>query len=279
MRNFARLGVALAVPLLSISAANAAAVRFDAVGDQILVPNDDLSTGLVDIGFTVNFFGSVSDQLYVNNNGNVTFDAALGTYTPFNLTSTSREIIAAFFGDVDTRDGLGIVSYGQVSVGGRDAFSVTYRDVGYFSRGGDLRNTFQIILIDRSDTGEGNFDIEFNYDRIEWETGGASGGSGGLGGNSARVGYSNGTGEEGTFFELMGSAVNGAFLDTGDIGTALILNSLGSTVDGRYVFNARAGQITEGPEEPEMSAVPLPGAAAFLLTGLIGAAIARRRAA
>jgi hypothetical protein len=44
--------------------------------------NDDGSTGAVGIGFTTNFFGQNFTQLFVNNNGNVTFDGPLGTFTP-----------------------------------------------------------------------------------------------------------------------------------------------------------------------------------------------------
>jgi len=40
-----------------------------------LPPNDDGSTGLVSLGFSFNFFGTTYTQLYVNNNGNVTFDS------------------------------------------------------------------------------------------------------------------------------------------------------------------------------------------------------------
>ena len=38
---------------------------------------DDNSTGLVPIGFTINFFGTDYTDLFVNNNGNVTFDDPL----------------------------------------------------------------------------------------------------------------------------------------------------------------------------------------------------------
>jgi len=82
----------------------------------------------------------------------------------------------------------------------------------------------------------------FNYDQIQWETGQASGSdANGRGGDSARVGYSNGTGAAGTFFELIGSAVNGAFLDGGP--NALISNRLNSNINGRYIFQARDGTI------------------------------------
>jgi hypothetical protein len=44
---------------------------------NFLPANDDSSTGLVPIGFTANFFGQSYSGLFVNNNGNVTFDSAL----------------------------------------------------------------------------------------------------------------------------------------------------------------------------------------------------------
>jgi hypothetical protein len=109
----------------------------------------------------------------------------------------------------------------------------------------DKLNSFQVILVDRSDTGAGNFDIEFNYDQIQWETGDASGGTGGLGGSSAAVGYSNGTGTPGTFFELPGSHVNGALLDGGP--SALINTTKEASTPGRLHFLVRNGVVVVGP--------------------------------
>lgn len=208
-----------------------------------LAGNDDSSTGLVNIGFTVNFYGLTFNQLYVNNNGNVTFDQALSTYTPFSLTSTGRQIIAPFFGDVDTRAG-NLTRYGSDTVDGRPAFAVNWRDVGYFSVHTDKLNTFQLVMVDRSDIAPGDFDFEFNYNRIQWETGDASSGVNGLGGFPARAGFSNGTGAAGSFFELAGSAVSGALIDGGP--NALISSSLNSPVLGRYLFQVRGGQVTVG---------------------------------
>ena len=73
---------------------------FDA---NVLEANDDGSTGAVDLGFTANFFGQEFGSVFVNNNGNITFDAPLSSFTPFDLTSTSQAIIAPFFADIDTR--------------------------------------------------------------------------------------------------------------------------------------------------------------------------------
>lgn len=205
-----------------------------------LAGNDDGSIGPVNLGFTLDFFGYSYSQVYVNNNGNLTFDGAQGTYTPYDLTSTGRQIIAPFFADVDTRAG-NTVTYGTGTVDGHLAFGVNYLDVGYYSRHTDKTNRFQVVLIQREDLGPGDFDIEFNYGRILWETGDASGGSGGLGGNSARAGFSNGTQTPGTFYELQGSAIDGYFLDGAE--TGLIHHSIDSDVPGRYVFLARSGTV------------------------------------
>jgi hypothetical protein len=161
--------------------------------DNTLPANDDGSTGLVPIGFAINFFGANYTDLYVNNNGNVTFTGPLGTYTPFPIINTGVPMLAPFFADVDTRGaGSGLVQYGPDTLGGRSVFGVNWIDVGYFPSQTNLLNSFQLIITDRSDIGAGDFDFEFNYDQILWETGGASGGSGGLGGSSARAGWSNG---------------------------------------------------------------------------------------
>ncbi len=213
---------------------------FDA---NTLGPSDDGTSSAINLPFSLNFLGVLESSVYVDNNGNITFDTPLSTYTPFDLTSTNHQIIAPFFADVDTRgSGSGVVTYGIDTVDGHTAFGVDYFDVGYYGEHTDKLNVFQVILIDRSDTGAGNFDIELNYDSIQWETGDASGGHDGLGGSSARAGFSNGTGDPGTFYELPGSAVNGALLDSNPA-TGLINNSLGSTVPGRYVFSARNGSI------------------------------------
>ncbi len=217
-------------------------------------PNDDLSTSAVNLPFPVNFFGTTYNQLFVNNNGNVTFGEALGTYTPFGLTGNiGVPIIAPFFADVYTlTPGSDVVHYGVDTVNGQQAFGVNWENVAYFAEpeGDDcppaiLLNSFQLIVISRPDTGAGNFDMEFNYDKIQWETGSASGGVCGLGGSSAAVGYSNGTGDAGTNFQLAGSLVNGAFLDVPTaVGFPGLINSdLSSTMLGRYEFQVRNGVV------------------------------------
>lgn len=189
----------------------------------------------IPIGFPINFYGQTFSSLFLNNNGNVTFDAALGEFTPFGLVNTRSEIIAPFFADVDTRF-AGIVTFGNDTVDGHQAFGVDWIGVGYYNVANqtDKSNSFQVILINRSDRRPGDFDIEFNYDVVQWETGDASGGSDGLGGGSAVVGFSNGSGQPGTSLQFSGSGIPHSFLDINPGG--LIHNSLNTNVLGRYVI-------------------------------------------
>lgn len=205
-----------------------------------LPANDDGSSEAVTIPFQLKFFGTGYSELYVNNNGNVTFGSSQSQYTPNDLTgATARPIIAPFFADVDTNGpGSNVVTYGSSADG--NTFCVNWADVGYYSAKDDKLNTFQLLLT-RNDSGAGrvagDFDITFNYDRVQWETGQASGGVGGLGGTSAAVGFSAGTGQTGTYVQLPGSLVNGALLDGGT--NALVSSSQNSTQLGRYRYQVR----------------------------------------
>lgn len=255
--------------LLSVQSAMGATV-VAGFNSSSLSANDDGSTGLLSLGFSANFFGTTYTQVYANNNGNVTFTGPLGTFTPFNLYTTGTPIIAPFFADVDTRGAASdLMRFGTGTFGGRDAFGVTWSGVGvgYFPSATDKLNNFQLLLVDRSDTGAGNFDIYFNYDKITWETGGASGGASGLGGSSARAGFSNGTAANS--FEIAGSAVNGAFLDS-NAATGLI-HSSNIGVDGRFRFEVRNGNIV-------IDNVPDSGSTLALLgLALVGVAALRRK--
>src|SRR5437667_3702930 len=73
-----------------------------------------------------------NSTVYVNNNGNLTFDSPLSTFTPFNLLQTSRLIVAPFFADVDTRVG-NLLTFGSGTLGGRSAFGVNWPGVGCYS--------------------------------------------------------------------------------------------------------------------------------------------------
>ena len=199
---------------------------------QILARNDDSSTDKVQIGFLINFFGSSNTTLYVNNNGNVTFDGAQAAYTPTPLNYLGIRIIAPYWADVDTRDTASdLVKYGNGTVNGHAAFGVDWVNVGYYAVHADKLLSCQLVIIDRSDIIAGDFDMEFNYSKVQWEWGDASKYS------PPHAGFSNGIGDT----ELPGSGVQGAFLDS-NVATGLIYHNLNSSVPGRYFFSFRNGQ-------------------------------------
>jgi hypothetical protein len=262
---------------------------FDAAA---LPAGDDASSGPVKTGFAVNFFGQTFDSIYVNTNGNLTFGAPLSDFTPVPLGRLRAAVVAPFFADVDTT-AAGRITYGAGTVDGHAAFAATWSGVGYYNARSDRVNDFQAVIVNRSDTGAGNFDAEFNYGRVQWEAGDFNGGIDGQGGSTARVGFAGGSGQPGTYYELPGSGVPGAFLDT-SVQTALAGAMLNSDTPGRVVLHGRDGVITGGlvelptpagdtPGPPPIdgagggvAGTPEPGTLALACVGILGLAVRYR---
>ncbi|GAB1622604.1 hypothetical protein AAOGI_26540 [Agarivorans albus] len=212
-------------------------------GELAMDRNDDGSSNQLDLPFEINYFGNSYDQFFINNNGNITFESSLSGYTPIPFPIAEQPIIAPFWADVDT----GCDSCGEVYVGSPSdgVVAVTWDNVGYYDENSDKSNSFQAVLIDRSDTGAGNFDVEFRYDKLEWTTGDASDGENGLGGTPAQAGYDAGDGEN--FFALPGS-FSEDILD--------LVSSSNTGEDGVWRFAIREGALPGAtPENPIMPVV------------------------
>jgi hypothetical protein len=200
--------------------------------DFALPPEDDDPSSNATLPFAISYYGVTYSNLFVNNNGNVTFDSSQWAYTPTPLSKLNIRVIAPYWADVDTRGaGSDVVTYGNGTVDGHGAFGVDWVNVGYYQQHTDKLLSCQLVIIERSDIAPGDFDMEFNYYQVQWEWGDVSSGY------PARVGYSDGVDD----YELVGSGVDGAFQDT-NVVSGLIYHNLNSPVPGRYVFYFRDGQ-------------------------------------
>lgn len=163
-------------------------VPWDSTFTLAMAPNDDGSTGQITLPFTFTLYGTPYNYCWVNNNGNVTFDYGLGSYTPWGFPSGDNPMLAPFFADVDTR-GTGSVWY-KIEA---NRMIVIWDHVGYYSYGDDKLNTFELIFSDGTDPliGLGN-NVAFSYADMAWTTGSASGGVDGFGGSPATVGINKG---------------------------------------------------------------------------------------
>lgn len=169
--------------------------------------NDDGSGQVFLDGWSFDFYGTAWNDIYVNNNGNVSFGAPFSAFSSSGFPVAGFPMIAPFWGDVDTRgdDGTdGAVWIKEWSTNAGDSVNrlvIVWDNVGYYNSSTDLLNTFQLILTDGNDPaiGMGN-NVCFCYDDMQWTTGSASGGSGGFGGTPATVGANQGNGVD--FFQV-----------------------------------------------------------------------------
>ena len=207
-------------------------------GEHALALGDDPSSAAIDItsvfGPTgLNFFGIAHATMYVNNNGNVTFDSPLPQFAPDAISAGSLPIIAPFWADVDTRPSSGSaadhVYWDLDTMNG--VVTVTWNAVGHYDRDASPSNSFQLQLVNR---GGGDFDIIFRYASIDWTTGDDIVGAGTLPGEVARAGYSAGNGV--SYFELAQS---------GHDAQVLALDSTAGNTGrtGTYVFKVRNGDV------------------------------------
>jgi uncharacterized protein (TIGR03382 family) len=219
-------------------------------GTECLSPNDDDSSAAIDLrpAFPsgLRFFGAMHTSVFVNTNGNITFSGPLGTYTPDPFPVAGQPMIAPYWGDVDIR-GEGDCSGFLGDLGCSDPLEngvfwylepglmvVTWDTVGYFGCHDDLKMSFQLILTAAPTCGgEGDFDVEFRFNRCEWTTGDASGGKGGFGGTPAQAGFDGGNLRD--FVTIPGS-----FTDTIH---EVMCNDSNVTEPGVWRFQIRSGTV------------------------------------
>lgn len=174
--------------------------------------NDDGSTALINLPFNFCFYGQNQNQVYINNNGNISFGAPYSTFSANSFPDPNFIMIAPFWADVDTRNtASGLVYYKVTST----YMVVRWEAVGYFNNYADKVNDFQLIITNGTDPilPSGN-NVNFCYGDMQWTTGDASSGVGGFGGTPATVGVNRGNGVDYIQigrFDQPGTAYDGPF--------------------------------------------------------------------
>jgi nidogen-like len=160
--------------------------------------NDDDSSLAIPLGFNFDFYGSTFTDVFINDNGNVSFGTPFAEFTATGFPVAGFPMIAPFWADVDSRDALSGIVYFKSEA---HRFTVIWDHVGYYNTHSDKQNTFEVILSDGTDpiVGIGS-NVCFCYDDMQWTTGDASGGIGGFGGVPATVGANRGDGID--FFQI-----------------------------------------------------------------------------
>jgi hypothetical protein len=100
--GFAALLAALVLSAVPASAAPGAVQNITGCQTSALRATDDGSSGQIALGFTAHMYDSAFSDVYINNNGNLTVDAPLSKFTPFDFRETGSPSISPFFADVDT---------------------------------------------------------------------------------------------------------------------------------------------------------------------------------
>jgi hypothetical protein len=202
--------------------------------------NDDGFSGPINLGFTLNYFGTNYTSFYINNNGNVSFGSGISAYIPTGPTGASAPVISPYFGDADSRGAnSGVVHLNQSA----NQSIVTWDHIGYYDSHDDKLNTFQLVLRGPDyavPSGEGQ--IGFFYTTMGWESTDTS--------QVSAIGFGDGSGN--------GQVLEGSL----QAGTAAL-------VQNKYIWFNLAGGVPVVPPvtPPPTSPVPEPGSISLLAFG------------
>jgi len=209
--------------------------------------NDDGFRGPINLGFSLNFFGTTYTQFFINNNGNVSFGNGISAFIPDGPTGATSPVISPFFADVDSRGGAsGVVHLSQLA----NEDIITWDHVGYYDSHSDKLDTFQLILRGPGfsvPAGEGQ--IGFFYTGMQWDSTDTS--------TVAAIGFGDGAGNS---IVLQGST---------QPGTAAL------TQNNHIWFDLNDSGVPVTP--PPASGVPEPGSVSLVLAGAGALVLASRK--
>jgi hypothetical protein len=226
-------------------------------------------TGLP-IGFPINFYGTLHDTVFVNSNGSISFGTGSWYYdVPLNEILNGAAGVVAYGMDLDNREitspsslwGSGrhgdFFYWGRTTVNGRQAFAATWMNMQTYraTTGKTDWNTFQIVLVDRSDVAANDVDVIVNYGGLQANSKGY--GDGCPDGNDTCVAIGVGSVVDGntqyaSIVDDNGVLYNGRLnADVADDGAhPLDAAHLNSSTPGRFIFQMRDGKLPQTATAP-----------------------------
>lgn len=135
------------------------------------------------------FYGVSYNQVWMNNNGNISFGSGISSFSSTAFPSVGNKMIAAFWADFYLTNGG--TMHATITP---TAAIFNWVSMGYYNNQSDKVNTCQIVITNGTDplVIEGNTAIHFAD--MQWTTGSASAGVGGFQGIPATVGANAGNG-------------------------------------------------------------------------------------
>jgi len=246
--------------------------------------NDDGSTPAIALPFTFCYYGSNYDTLYINNNGNITFNNPSSNFTPQGFPDNQFNMIAPFWGDVQTLNGVGKVRYKITP----SAMIVQWDSVRKFPfSASTLENSFQLIITNGLDSlVPGGNNVAFCYQDISWFSGAMGSTVGvnkgdsvnyfqvtraGASGNSYDGPYGNADGidfldNNSFYFSTCGTANNVPPISLTNICDSVFLGADDSTVVEFVFIGPEPGQIVTAQMAPNPNATVISSTSGVIAT-------------
>ena len=140
---------------------------------NLVFPAGDDEYLLASLGFSLRFCLAGFSEVWINTNGVLSFGGPLNSYITAQVSTLDRHVLAPYWIDLDTSTG-GTITYGTGTIEGNPVFMVVWSNVpmynGATNYDPDLTVSFQIIITSREDISPLEWDVEYNYDSILFDT-------------------------------------------------------------------------------------------------------------
>ncbi|MFY7739093.1 MAG: T9SS type A sorting domain-containing protein [Flavobacterium sp.] len=124
----------------------------------VLSTSDDMCSGLINLPFSFDFYGTVYNQFVVSTNGYIDFrSTSANSFSPWSINMTIpnasfpvKNAILGCYHDMNNSDAQGTVNYGVYGTAPYRKFIVSFYNNSHFSCNATAKSSFQMILHETS---------------------------------------------------------------------------------------------------------------------------------